>query len=64
MPGKIKMTIDVGGAVAIDMSGFKKCSDKTKELMKDLEMDVSDMRLKEEEVQQVTTNQNRVNVKR
>jgi hypothetical protein len=62
--GTIKMVIDTNGATNIDMSNFKKCSDKTKELMKNMDMEVETMDLKDEVVENVTTSTNNVNVKR
>jgi hypothetical protein len=62
--GTIKLEIEVNGAVAIDMTDFKNCKDKTKELMNELEMDAENITLKEEEVQTVSTSNNNVNVKR
>ena len=64
MSGKIKIEIQTNGALSVDMSEFKNCADKTKELMKELDYEVDNMHLKEEEVQTVSTSGNRVNVKR
>ena len=62
--GKLKMIIDVNGATSIDMSNFNNCSEVTSKLMEQLEMDISQIRLKEEEVKTVQITTNTVKVKR
>jgi hypothetical protein len=64
MAGKIKVIIEPNGATAIDMSGFKTCSKATDNMLKTLDMTADSIRIKEEEVQTVTTANNHINVKR
>ena len=60
--GRIKLTIAPNGAVQSDMSGFKTCASKTKEVLKTMDVEADDIttREKEENVQQVSTAQTRV----
>ena len=62
MAGKIKLTIAPNGAIKSDMSGFKSCAEKTKELIKGLDLDATDITIKdkEEAVQNVTVAKQRV----
>ena len=62
MPGTIKMVIEKNGAVKSDMSGFTSCEQKTSELLKKLDLEASDIELKEEVegVQSLNSLQDRV----
>ena len=48
---RIKMTIGINGSVKLDMSGFKNCSSRTNKILKDLDLEATDIKLKEEEVE-------------
>lgn len=62
--GKIRVEIGRSGETKIDMSNFKNCSDKTKELLQVMDMEANSIDLKDEEVQTVTTSTSGVNVRR
>ena len=62
--GRIKMKIDTSGAVAINMTDFKKCKDKTKEILNELQMDADTIQLAEEEVATTVGSNATVGVKR
>jgi len=56
MAGKIKLTIGKNASVKSDMSGFKSCSEKTKELLEQMDIQADEITLREgdEEVQTVS----------
>lgn len=47
----IKMTIAQNGAVVSEMSNFKKCSQATESILKDLDMSADSITAKDEEVE-------------
>jgi len=63
MAGSIKVIIDQNGALVVDMSNFKSCSDKTMQLMQQLDVEADNIKLKEEEVETVTVNHQHVHRK-
>lgn len=63
MAGTIRIEIEPNGAVKADLSNFKKCEQKTEELMKSLDFTVDKMKLKTEEVQTVSTSTVTVGIK-
>ena len=63
MAGRIKMTIGQNGSIKTDMSGFKSCAERTKEMLASLDVEASEITIKdkEEDVQTVSTAKQRVN---
>ena len=57
MPGTIKLTIERNAAVKSDMKGFKSCAKRTEELLEQMQVEADDVsyREREEEVQSVST---------
>jgi hypothetical protein len=51
MGGTIKLTIGKNGAVSSDMTGFKSCSTRTKEVLKTLDVQADSTTLKSDEVE-------------
>lgn len=62
MEGRIKLTIAPNGAVQSDMTGFKTCASKTKEVLESMDVVADEIttREKDENVQQVSAAQTRV----
>lgn len=47
---KLSLTIEPGGKITTKMDGFKDCSDKTKELIKSLDLEANDVVLEDASV--------------